>query len=57
MPQDSSKKPTPNDQRSNVKNPNNPQKQAADDNRSRQLNPESPAHPSQQPPLEAPSHK
>jgi len=31
--------PTPNDQRSNVKNPNNPAHKAAGDNRSRQLNP------------------
>jgi hypothetical protein len=31
--------PSPNDQRSNVKNPNNPAHQAARDNRSNQLNP------------------
>ena len=31
--------PTPNDQRSNVKNPNNPAQKSAQDNRSDQLNP------------------
>jgi hypothetical protein len=31
--------PTPNDQRSNVKNPNNPDHKGARDNRSNQLNP------------------
>ncbi len=31
--------PTPNDQRSNVKNPNNPAQKSAQDNRSNQLNP------------------
>lgn len=30
---------SPNDQRSDVKNPNNPEHKAAQDNRSRQLNP------------------
>jgi hypothetical protein len=33
------KNPTPNDQRSNVKNPNNPAHKANQDNRSNQLNP------------------
>lgn len=33
------KPPTPNDQRSNVKNPNNPAHQADRDNRANQLNP------------------
>ena len=33
------KKPSPNDQRSNAKNPNNPAAKAASDNRSNQLNP------------------
>lgn len=32
------KTPKPNDQKSNVKNPNNPAKKAADDNRSVQKN-------------------
>ena len=31
--------PTPNDQRSNTKNPNNPAHKQAQDNRSNQLNP------------------
>lgn len=31
--------PTPNDQRSNVKNPNNPAHKANQDNRANQLNP------------------
>lgn len=31
--------PTPNDQRSNVKNPNNPAHQSNQDNRANQLNP------------------
>jgi hypothetical protein len=35
----SEKKPTPNDQRSNVKNPNNPAHKPDQDNRSNQLNP------------------
>lgn len=34
-----SKKPSPNDQRSNAKNPNNPASKAAADNRSNQMNP------------------
>jgi hypothetical protein len=38
-------KPSPNDQRSNVKNPNNPASQQDRDNRSSQLNPNHPAHP------------
>jgi len=33
------RKPTPNDQRSDVKNPNNAAHKAAADNRSNQLNP------------------
>lgn len=33
------KSPSPNDQRSNVKNPNNPDHKAARDNRANQLNP------------------
>ncbi|MBI0583978.1 MAG: hypothetical protein ISF22_07100 [Methanomassiliicoccus sp.] len=35
-----SKKPTPNDNRSNTKNPNNSANKAAVDNRSTQLNPQ-----------------
>ena len=41
----------PNDQRANVKNPNNPAHQDAQDNRSEQLDPQNPKH---QPPPEAP---
>lgn len=33
------KNPSPNDQRSNVKNPNNPAHKASKDNRANQLNP------------------
>ena len=33
------KSPSPNDQRSNVKNPNNPANEAARDNRADQMNP------------------
>ncbi len=36
--------PSPNDQRSNVMNPNNPQYQSAIDNRANQLNPNNPAY-------------
>ena len=36
--------PSPNDQRSNVMNPNNPEYQGAIDNRSNQLNPNNPAY-------------
>lgn len=36
--------PSPNDQRSNVKNPNNPAHQAGRDNRSNQMNPNNPTH-------------
>ena len=36
--------PSPNDQRSNVMNPNNPEYQSAIDNRSNQLNPNNPAY-------------
>ncbi len=35
----SAKTPSPNDQRSNVKNPNNPANKAAVDNRADQMNP------------------
>jgi len=34
-----SSQPSPNDQRSDTKNPNNPAHKQADDNRSNQLNP------------------
>ena len=40
--------PSPNDQRSDVKNPNNPAHKSAQDNRSNQMNPNNPAHPSKQ---------
>jgi hypothetical protein len=36
---DQKKPPSPNDQRSNVKNPNNPAHKAAQDNRANQMNP------------------
>ena len=36
--------PKPNDQRSDVKNPNNPAHKEAQDNRSRQQNPADPKH-------------
>jgi hypothetical protein len=49
MPQSKDKAPTPNDQRSNSKNPTSPEKKAADDNRSNQLNPQRSAPPPQQP--------
>ncbi len=42
------KSPTPNDQRSNVKNPNNGAHKADRDNRSNQKNPNNDAHPSRQ---------
>jgi hypothetical protein len=48
MAKDSGKTPSPNDQRSNAKNPTSHEKKAADDNRSNQMNPQHPAHPSQQ---------
>ena len=35
---------SPNDQRANTKNPNNPAQKAAGDNRANQLNPNNPAH-------------
>ncbi len=38
----SAKPREPNDQRSDVKNPNNPDHKEAQDNRSRQLNPKDP---------------
>jgi hypothetical protein len=44
-------KPTPNEQRSDVKNPNNPAHKDAADHRSRQLNP---ADPQSQGPREPP---
>lgn len=50
MPQDNRQKPTPNDQRSDVKNPNSREYKADKDNRSDQMNPNNPAYPSQQPP-------
>lgn len=40
-----SKQPSPNDQRSDVKNPNNPQHKQNQDNRADQLNTQHPAHP------------
>lgn len=40
---------TPNDQRSNVKNPNNPQHKDDKDNRSDQKNPNNPAYPGNAP--------
>lgn len=39
IPMPEKKSPSPNDQRSNVKNPNNPAHDAARDNRANQLNP------------------
>ncbi len=39
---------SPNDQRSNVKNPNNPAHKQDRDNRSDQMNPNNDAHPSRQ---------
>lgn len=41
--------PTPNDQRSNVLNPNNPAHKANQDNRANQLNPNNPANPANTP--------
>jgi hypothetical protein len=38
------KTPSPNDQRSNTLNPNNPAHQSANNNRSNQLNPNNPAY-------------
>ena len=52
MPQDKSKTPTPNDQRSTVKNPTSPEYKADRDNRSNQMNPNNPAYPSQQAPAQ-----
>jgi hypothetical protein len=50
--------PTPNDQRSVVKNPNNPAHQDARDNRSRQRNPEDPQYQGpREPPPPAPIKK
>ncbi len=44
-PDTMNKRPSPNDQRSDVMNPNNPQHQQNQDNRANQMNPEHPAHP------------
>jgi len=41
----SAKERSPNDQRSDVKNPNNPEQKAATDNRANQLNPNNPKNP------------
>jgi hypothetical protein len=50
--------PTPNDQRSDVKNPNNPAHKEAGDNRSRQVNPQDPRHQApREPPPPAPTKK
>jgi hypothetical protein len=49
MAKDNDKTPTPNDQRSNVKNPTSPDHKAAQDNRSKQMNPQQPATPPHQP--------
>lgn len=49
---DKSSPPTPNDQRSDVKNPNNPANKDARDNDSRQRNPQDPKH--QPPPAQPP---
>jgi hypothetical protein len=43
-----SSKPTPNDQRADVNNPNNPAHKDAQDNRSEQLDPKNPKHQPQQ---------
>ncbi|RKH62106.1 hypothetical protein [Corallococcus llansteffanensis] len=39
------KNPTPNDQRSNTKNPERPEHKAAQDNRANQMNPQRPNSP------------
>lgn len=49
MSKDSGKTPTPNDQRSDTKNPNNPAQKASQDNRSNQMNPNNPRHSSNTP--------
>lgn len=54
MPQDTEKTPTPNDQRSTVKNPTSTEYKADRDNRSDQMNPNNPAYPSQQQPPKDP---
>jgi hypothetical protein len=41
----SNEKRTPNDQKSDVKNPNSPDHKQDRDNRSNQLNPNNPSHP------------
>jgi hypothetical protein len=51
------KAPLPNEQRSDVKNPNNPAHQGAGDNRSRQLNPKDPTHQGPREPQPAPVKK
>ncbi|MBN8230053.1 hypothetical protein JYK02_21290 [Corallococcus macrosporus] len=38
------KNPTPNDQRSNTKNPERPEHKSAQDNRANQMNPNRPPH-------------
>lgn len=43
------KMPTPNDQRSDQMNPNNPGYKSAQENRSDQMNPNNPRHPSNTP--------
>jgi hypothetical protein len=47
MPKDIKQAPTPNDQRSDVKNPNNDAFKSNQDNRSRQLNSEDPLNANQ----------
>ncbi len=49
MSKDGGKTPTPNDQRSDTLNPNNPAHKSAQDNRSNQMNPNNPRHPSNTP--------
>lgn len=49
------KNPSPNDQRSNTKNPERPEHKSAQDNRSNQMNPNHPHNP-QSPPSHMPSH-
>ena len=48
MTKQSTNRGSRNDQRSNAKNPNNPDQKAATDNRSNQLNPNNPAYDSSQ---------
>ena len=49
--------PTPNDQRADVNNPNNPAHKDAQDNRSGQLNPQDPKHQPAPPPAPTPGKK